>query len=563
MNAQLCVLQWNAAQSLAAIHSLPPALSDNPTPPHLLVIQEPPWYQIGLQPSLTDLMGVAVFNIPSIPSYIPVLPPDTCPCVATYMSRSLPSSSWSVLGTATSGTDVLTVEVRSHQTVCICNYYSMTPADRDGTPPQYPGESFLFNLPHALATTLTVCGDFNRHHHSWSNLHANCAETLRAQPLDDFFRASSLTPAHDPASNSCPWDTVERCPIDMVWAPPSLDADSILDTFESQQTTLSDHACLRWEIPTSTPPPIPRTRCLTTDDFMEWSEIAYPTLDLAFKTQVNDIASLDNKAAAVVKAMADALAPFTSITKPKKTEVAWWTPHCDELLKNISSTNTALKCSSARQAFKRGVRAAKRTYYSDQAKEANPTNIWSWAKRGLGNPPPRLDTGLPPAPPPPPPAPPLLASELEAALTGTSNLSAPGPSGISYCPLKWVVMHYPAEVLALFNDCLHLGHHPECWWVAKVVMLQKPNKKDPFSPQSYRPITLEETLGKLLEKIIANQLQFLANKEDWLPPNQYGGHQGHSVYDTSQHLLQIIERAHSKGLVCSILAVDIQGFFDL
>ncbi|KAI5115127.1 hypothetical protein M0805_008879 [Coniferiporia weirii] len=51
-------------------------------------------------------------------------------------------------------------------------------------------------------------------------------------------------------------------------------------------------------------------------------------------------------------------------------------------------------------------------------------------------------------------------------------------------------------------------------------MLRKLNKKDPFSPRSYRPITLEETLGKLLEKIIANWLQFLANKEDWLPPNQ-------------------------------------------
>ncbi|KAI5115529.1 hypothetical protein M0805_008095 [Coniferiporia weirii] len=94
-------------------------------------------------------------------------------------------------------------------------------------------------------------------------------------------------------------------------------------------------------------------------------------------------------------------------------------------------------------------------------------------------------------------------------------------------------------------------------------MLRKPNKKDPFSPWSYHPITLKETLGKLLEKIITNQLQFLTNEEDWLPPNQYGKCQGHSVYDALQHLLQIVEHTHSKGLVCSILAVDIQGFFDL
>lgn len=121
---------------------------------------------------------------------------------------------------------------------------------------------------------------------------------------------------------------------------------------------------------------------------------------------------------------------------------------------------------------------------------------------------------------------------------------------------------YPDEILMLFNDCLHMGHHPKRWQAAKVVMLWKPNKKDPFSPHSYRPITLKETLGKLLEKIIANWLQFLTNKRDWLPPNQYGGRQGHSVYDTAQHLLQIAENAHVKGLMCSVLAVDIQGFFD-
>ena len=79
-------------------------------------------------------------------------------------------------------------------------------------------------------------------------------------------------------------------------------------------------------------------------------------------------------------------------------------------------------------------------------------------------------------------------------------------------------------------------------------MLRKPNKKDPFSPRSYRPITLEETLGKLLEKMIANRLQFLANTRGWLPPNQFGGRQGHSVYDAAQHLLQIVVKAHAEAV---------------
>ena len=34
----LRVLQWNAARSLAAIHSLTPLIANNPQPPHLLLI---------------------------------------------------------------------------------------------------------------------------------------------------------------------------------------------------------------------------------------------------------------------------------------------------------------------------------------------------------------------------------------------------------------------------------------------------------------------------------------------------------------------------------------------
>ena len=56
-----------------------------------------------------------------------------------------------------------------------------------------------------------------------------------------------------------------------------------------------------------------------------------------------------------------------------------------------------------------------------------------------------------------------------------------------------------------------------------MVMLKKPNKKDPSALHSYRPITLEECLGKLLEKIVAKRLQYFANAQGLLPSNQFGG----------------------------------------
>ena len=239
----LRVLQWNAARSLAAIHSLTPLIANNPQPPHLLLIQEPPWYQIGTQPSLTDAAGTPIFNVPSIAGYTPCLPPTTPPRVVTYVSRSLLPSSWSIIGAASYATDVLTIEVRSTQLIRLCNYYGMHERGRANPEQRYPGETFLSELPPELACTLTVAGDFNRRHRSWSELSCSAAESGKGQFLDDFFREYGLQPAHAPDVDSHPRPADKRCPIDMVWAAPNIRPEHIQDSYSSLLTNFSDHTC--------------------------------------------------------------------------------------------------------------------------------------------------------------------------------------------------------------------------------------------------------------------------------------------------------------------------------
>lgn len=119
MMDKLIIAQWNTGRSAAAINAFLPSLAEDETPPHLIIIQEPPWYQVGLAPSLTNAEGTPIQGVPTIPNYVSCLPPhdpDTRPRVVTYVSRNIPPSQWSIVGEASSGTDVLTVEVRSEQT---------------------------------------------------------------------------------------------------------------------------------------------------------------------------------------------------------------------------------------------------------------------------------------------------------------------------------------------------------------------------------------------------------------------------------------------------------------
>lgn len=63
MMDNLHIVQWNAARSTAATNYLLSTLINNPKPPQAILIQEPPWYQIGLEPSPTDPNGIPKMGV--------------------------------------------------------------------------------------------------------------------------------------------------------------------------------------------------------------------------------------------------------------------------------------------------------------------------------------------------------------------------------------------------------------------------------------------------------------------------------------------------------------------
>ena len=57
------------------------------------------------------------------------------------------------------------------------------------------------------------------------------------------------------------------------------------------------------------------------------------------------------------------------------------------------------------------------------------------------------------------------------------------------------------------TTCLLKGKIPEYYKKTITVILQKANKKDYLLLGSYRPVALKNTLGKILEKIVAERMQ--------------------------------------------------------
>ena len=154
----------------------------------------------------------------------------------------------------------------------------------------------------------------------------------------------------------------------------------------------------------------------------------------------------------------------------------------------------------------------------------------------------------------------ISQEEIAAALAKTSNKSAPGSSGINYKLLKWAFASRPDRFLEIFNSAISLSYHP--WKEAVVVVIPKPNKPDYSLPKAYRPISLLECCGKLLEKIVAKRILADTHTHDILLPTQFGTRDYHSAVDAAMCLVHNAQAAVKSNLIASVILFDIQGFFD-
>ena len=94
------------------------------------------------------------------------------------------------------------------------------------------------------------------------------------------------------------------------------------------------------------------------------------------------------------------------------------------------------------------------------------------------------------------------------------------------------------------------------------MFLRKPGKSDYTDPAAYRPIALLNTLGKVLESIVATRLKDLAERNNLLPESQYGARPNRSTETALFQITEKIRAVQQYGLIPFILALDVQKAFD-
>ena len=110
-----------------------------------------------------------------------------------------------------------------------------------------------------------------------------------------------------------------------------------------------------------------------------------------------------------------------------------------------------------------------------------------------------------------------LTSENVKDTIKSGSDTAPGPDGIKNCHLKQLCDADIEAITQVFNDSLASGEIPTDWLDSHLAPVPKP-EKDPSKIASYRIITMQNTIGKLPEKIVARMLAQELEEKNLLPP---------------------------------------------
>ena len=119
----------------------------------------------------------------------------------------------------------------------------------------------------------------------------------------------------------------------------------------------------------------------------------------------------------------------------------------------------------------------------------------------------------------------------------------------------------PYQYHQITDTCINLEHWPSYFKCSSTVVIPKPNKLVYDQPKSFCPIVLLNTLGKLIKKVVAERLQFLIAKNDFIYLSQLGGLKFKSTTNAGVVLTHVIRSGWVKNKTTSTLAFDIAQFF--
>src|SRR6266480_335715 len=457
-----------------------------------------------------------------------------------------------------------------------------------------------------------LVGDFNLHHKSWNattkpNSHADAYKLVQCTEQANMRRA---TP-----QGLTTWERGDsKTTIDLTFISRRLYPALINCDRSDDLDTNSDHYPIRTEI---------LTTALQKEDNKrrQWKKADWPSIRAHIKKIAKECPNpetpqeIDQNIRTITNAIQEAVNKHTPWAKPSTRANPAWTQEVETLIQEARKARREAAdhnpwnimrykqlTNTKKRALRRGKSLAWRKFITETTQKKGLWHMAKWAKTKANQPQttpqfPPLQEGPDTTPtfdnttrarilakkffPPPEEAdlsniqgytypqeidvPQEIKEEMiKDALRKMHPDKAPGPDGITNRVLKECIVELAPVLVPTFNMCAKLGYHPKPFREGCTIAIRKPGKPSYTVAAGYRPIALLNTMGKLLEAVIATEISKITEKHHLLPDTQMGARPSKSTLTALTLATEIVHGTWKKNanLVVTMLNLDLAGAFD-
>jgi hypothetical protein len=158
----------------------------------------------------------------------------------------------------------------------------------------------------------------------------------------------------------------------------------------------------------------------------------------------------------------------------------------------------------------------------------------------------------------------VTADEIEGILRNVRPWKAPGKDNIATGLLKACGKPLHQTLAALITSSFTAAYFPRRFKIAKITVLPKPNKtlEQKSTPEAWRPISLLNTVGKIIEAIFAQRITNIAKTKHLLPNGQIRNRRNRSTDLAVRMIVEAATEARRSGGIALLLQLDIKEAFD-
>ena len=114
----------------------------------------------------------------------------------------------------------------------------------------------------------------------------------------------------------------------------------------------------------------------------------------------------------------------------------------------------------------------------------------------------------------------MNTKEIKEAIRSTKRTSAAGPDGLRMAVYSEACSNILKPLQTLFNSINMTGNIPTNFKIARVIMIHKKNTKQDMG--NYRPISMENHIAKIWERVLNARLMLHLNRHNRLTRRQHG-----------------------------------------